>query len=240
MSTSVDQTRFVDDQAFFTKMAVALAVLIVFGFAQFSLRGMVDWRTVPIIVHVHGAAMLAWLGLFVAQNWLAERGDFVLHRRLGRASVLLLAFVVVLGCATGITALRTHAVPPFFTNPYFLALTQVEALGFGALVIAAILRRADVEWHRRLMLGAVIFVTEPALGRLLPMPFLGEWGGWLEVVCQLAIVGVVIVHELHVLGRVHPATFTVIAILVGGHALIEALAVNASVAVLAEQIASGS
>ncbi len=238
MSIVVDPTRFADDQPFFTKMALALAILIVFGFAQFSLRGMVDWRAVPPIVHIHGIAMLAWLGVFVTQNWLAQQGNFVLHRRLGRVSVVLVVVVVVLGCAVGITALRTHAVPPFFTYPYFLALTQVEAVVFGGVVAAAILRRDDVQWHRRLMLGATIFVTEPALGRLLPMPYLGAWGGWFEVVFQLAIAAVLIAHDRRVRGRVHAATLTTVAILVGGHALIEALAVNTSVAMLAERIAS--
>ena len=32
-----------------------------------------------------------------------------------------------------------------------------------------------------------MLITEPAFGRLLPMPFLGGWGGWLEVACQLAL-----------------------------------------------------
>ena len=240
MSIAVAPISFADDQPFFTKMALAVAILIVFGFVQFSLRGMVDWRTVPPKVHIHGIAMLAWLGVFVTQNWLAQRGDFALHRRLGRVSAILVAFLVVLGCAVGITALRIHAVPPFFTNAYFLALTQVEAVVFGGVVAAAILRRDDVQWHRRLMLGATIFVTEPALGRLLPMPFLGAWGGWLEVVFQLAIAAVLIAHDRRVLGRVHAATLTVIAVLVGGHAVIEALAVNDSVSMLAERIASGS
>lgn len=209
-----------DDQPFFTRTAVVLAILIVVWFVQFSLRGFVNWRAMPWVIHAHGLAMLAWLGLFVVQNVLAERGDLARHRKLGRWAALLAVAIVPLGCAVGITALQIHTVPPFFTPNYFLALTQIEPFVFVALVFAAIARRRDTETHRRLMLGAVVVITEPAFGRLLPMPLLGPWGEWAELACQLVVLVVLAAHDRRVLGRVHSATVSAMAIVVVMHVLV--------------------
>ena len=49
--------------SFWARLTIGLSLFIVFGFAQFALRGFVPYMQVPIVFHVHGAAMLAWLGL---------------------------------------------------------------------------------------------------------------------------------------------------------------------------------
>ena len=56
-------------------LLIFIVLFILFCFAQFSLRGFVDIRTAPPVVHAHAAIMLIWLGLFVTQNILAERGQ---------------------------------------------------------------------------------------------------------------------------------------------------------------------
>jgi hypothetical protein len=227
-----------DDQPFFTKMAVFIAILIVVSFVQFSLRGFVNWRTVPWVIHVHALAMLAWLGVIVTQNVLAERGDLASHRQLGRRAVWLAVAIVPLGWSVGVAAIDAHIVPPFFTPGYFLALTHIEPVVFGALVFAAIQRRRDTQYHRRLMLGALIVITEPAFGRLLPMPMLGAGGPWLELACQLALIAVLALHDRRVLGRIHPATvaFAVVAVL--AHGVIHVVARSATVVDIAASIAS--
>src|SRR6478752_3596214 len=71
------------DQGFFTRFQIALVALILFGFVQFELRGFVDIRTAPAFLHLHGAVMVSWLGLTVAQNLLVGRGHLQAHRILG-------------------------------------------------------------------------------------------------------------------------------------------------------------
>lgn len=62
-------------ERFWQRMAIGLAVFIILGFLQFALRGFVDPAKAPWWVHLHGVAMLAWLGLLVAQPTLEARGD---------------------------------------------------------------------------------------------------------------------------------------------------------------------
>jgi hypothetical protein len=232
---------YLSDQRFFTRLALALATLIVFGFLQWALRGFVDPLKTPIWVHLHGLAMLGWLGTIVVQNRLAEAGNLSLHRRLGWASLGLVLGIVVLGMLAGRRALALHRVPPFFTDAYFLALTHVEVIVFAAVVTIAISLRKETQWHRRLMLGATVILMEPALGRLLPMPLLGQaFGGWLEAGIQIGFLAILVRHDVKVLGRVHPATLIAMCLVIGVHALIQILAGMPGVIMIAEAIARGS
>lgn len=227
------------DQAFFTRMALTLVGVIVFAFAQWSARMWSVTGPAPIWVHVHGLSMLGWLGLFATQSVLAGRGAIALHRRLGMASAALVAFIVVSGVFTGIKALEVGRVPPFFPPAYFLALVCVGVVAFGGMVTAGIALRRDMQWHRRMMLGATIAVLEPALGRLLPMPLLGAAGPWAEMAVQLGVVALVMRHDRHTLGVVHPATRVLFAAIAGVYVAIHLLVVFPPWVALAQAIAAG-
>lgn len=229
------------DQQFFTRLAQVLAALIVFGFLQWALRGFVNPVRTPFYIHAHGVAMLGWLGTLVAQNRLAASGNLVLHRRLGWASLVLVLGIVGLGTFAGRMALAMHRVPPFFTNPYFLALTHVEVTVFALIVGTAIAMRRQTQWHRRLMIIATVILMEPALGRLLPMPLLGQSAGaWVEAIIQIGFLAIIARHDAKVLGRVHPATIIGMALIIAVHGLIELLSEMPGVAAYAEAIARSS
>jgi hypothetical protein len=229
---------YMADQAFFARYAIILAIFIIFSFAQFSLRGFVDIRTVPPVVHAHAVVMLTWLGLFVVQNQLVHRGELGLHRKLGWVAAAVVAAVAVLGCAVGYTAIALHTVPPFFTPSYFLALTFIESTLFAAVVAWAVSLRRRTEWHRRIMFGATFLLLEPALGRLLPMPLLGGYGEWIALFVQLCFVAIIARHDRKLLGSVHPATVASAAILPAGHALVSLAAMLPPVAAFANAVAA--
>lgn len=233
------QRGFMADQGFFVRYAVVLAVFIIFGFVQFGLRGFADVRTAPLLVHVHGGLMLGWLGIFVAQNLLVHRGELAIHRKLGWASVGIVVLILGTGIAVGYNAVATQRLPPFFSNAYFLALTAIGSIVFASMVAWAITLRRQVQWHRRLMLGAMFILLEPALGRLLPMPLMGNWGEWAILVVQLIFAGVLARHDRKMLGAIHPATKAVAGILVASHVVIEVLARVPAFVAFAEAVAGG-
>lgn len=221
---------------FWQKMALALALFIVFGFAQFSARGFVDFGHIPAYIHLHALVMLGWLSLTVAQPLLAERRDLALHRTLGWIGAVLAALVVGLGSFVAIQVIGAHHVPPFFTPPYFLALTQFGLLAFAGLVGAAIARRRETQWHRRLIIGSTVLLMEPALGRVLPMPLIVPWGEWAVLAVQLGVLAIVAGHDRRTLGAVHPATVTCMAVVTLTHVIVELLAMTPPVVALAGRI----
>lgn len=231
---------FMSDQPFFTRYAMVLVAIILFGFAQFQLRGFVNFRSAPFFLHVHATVMVSWLAVFIIQNLLAQSGNIALHRTIGWISVVLATAVVASGSYTGITAIRTGITPPFFSQPQFLALTQVGVATFGGLVLLAVLRRRHTQWHRRLMLGSLILITEPAFGRLLPMPLVGgEAGEWIIAGIQLVMLWILARHDRKQLGQVHPATKLVAAVVVLSHALISLLTYAPPFAAVAQAVAAG-
>jgi hypothetical protein len=183
-------------------------------------------------VHLHGAVMIAWLALLIYQSTLIQRGNLMLHRQLGILGVALAAGIVVLGSFTAMRAIALHRVPPFFTDAYFLALTQIGLVAFAGLIVAAVANRRRPEWHRRLMLGAVILLMEPGLGRLLPMPLLGAWGEWLIMVIQLGALALVARHDRRRFIAVHPATVVDAVVVVGTHLAVTLAATSSTVIAL--------
>lgn len=243
MATLVDAARgqargYMADQAFFSRYAMFIALFIIASFVQFSLRGFVDIRTVPPIVHLHAAVMVAWLGLFVVQNQLVHRGELAIHRTVGWLSAAVVAAVAVAGCAVGYEALRVHMVPPFFTPGFFLSLTWIEAPAFAVVVAWAVSLRRRTEWHRRIMFGATFILLEPALGRLLPMPLMGGYGEWVALVVQLGFVAFLARHDRKILGSVHPATAAAGAILILVHSLVSLVSMLPPVVSFANSIAA--
>jgi hypothetical protein len=187
---------------------------------------MADIRQVPLVVHLHATAMLLWLGLLVIQSTLAQRMDLAMHRRLGWTGLVLALAIPPLAIATCVTALRLHAVPPFFAPPFFMALVTTESLLFSGVVLAAIALRRRTDWHRRLMIGASLLLLEPAFGRLLPMPLLGPWGEWVALALQLVPAGLLARHDLATRGTLHQATSLAIGVLVLSHVLVPLLALT--------------
>lgn len=224
-------------ELFWHRMAIGLAVFIAFGFLQFALRGFVDPVAAPFWVHIHGIAMLAWLGLLVAQPALVSRDNLARHRQLGRIGGLLAIFITCLGVFTSVASLVLNRFPPFFTPPYFLALTVTESLVFGAMVAWAIRRRQTTDWHRRLMIGATIVILEPALGRLLPMPLMIGWSDIPIGLVQLGVVGIIALYDRRTIGRVHPATKAIAAVVIAVRLTIYLLAMTPPVVALAQRLA---
>jgi hypothetical protein len=226
-------------ERFWQRMAIGLALFIIIGFLQFALRGFVDPMAAPFWVHLHGVAMLAWLGLLIVQPTLVSRDNLPLHRRLGWIGASLALLIAGLGIFTGLASLVLHRFPPFFAPPYFLVLTTVEALVFGLMVWAAVRRRHTTDWHRRLMIGATIVILEPALGRILPLPLMIGWSDIPIGLIQLAVVGIIALHDRRTLGRVHPATKAIAAIVIAVRITIYLLAMTPPVIALADRLTGG-
>jgi hypothetical protein len=230
--------------SFWKTMTVALSAFIVFAFAQFALRGFVDYRAAPPIMHLHGMIMVAWLGLLVTQAMLAGnagrtgRSTLAIHRRLGWASVVMVPLMVGSMSALCLTALRLHIQPPFFTPGYFLATVHVGGLLFAFMVALAVSYRRRSDWHRRLILGSTILLTDPALGRVLPMPLIVPWGEWVSLAIQLGFVALILRRDRRTLGRAHPATVAVAMAVLLSHVLTELLAITPWWIDLARRIAS--
>jgi len=150
---------------------VALVLVILFaGFAQnFYLRAWLGSRPLTPLAYLHGAAMTAWVLLFLLQMGLIAGGRPALHRRLGRYGAALALALVVLGVVTIAAAEQRHHETGSVGRSLavFVAYDGLSILLFGTLAGWAIAARNRPASHRRLMLMAMVALLPPAFGRLL-------------------------------------------------------------------------
>jgi hypothetical protein len=76
---------------------------------------------------------------------------------------------------------------------------------FVGLTIAAVTRRRQTDWHRRLHFCGMSLLLGPAFGRLLPMPLLQPWSWEAAFVPCLLFPLAGVVADLRGRGSVHPA-----------------------------------
>ena len=100
--------------------------------------------------------------------------------------------------------------------------------GFGIEDVASIIAHDEGynDGDPWLMVGALIMLMEPALGRTLPMPLIMPWGEWLALVVQLGVLAVVVRHDRKAMGAIHPATIVAALTIVISHCVVEILAIT--------------
>lgn len=118
------------------------------------------------IVHVHGLVLLAWLVMLVVQGLLIRRGQRSLHRRVGRAS-LIVAPLVVLSILSVAHVSLSRDPAPADRHLAQLALQWGAALLFAAFYGLALTFRRDVFRHSRWMFCTVLTMTSPIFDRVL-------------------------------------------------------------------------
>ena len=160
------------DHAFFSTMAIVASIAIAGGFGSTYGTKMVN-GTPPFspIVHLHAAVFACWLVVFITQTTLVRVGRTDLHRRLGVASVVLAAAMVIVSTMTSIASGRAgHTGVPgveFADAAGFLMLNLAITVVFGVLYAAGWYCRRSPQTHKRLMLMATTgALVGPGVSRL--------------------------------------------------------------------------
>jgi hypothetical protein len=192
---------------FYLFMAILLAALIFAGFARTYPASIAATPPLPPWLHAHAAVVAAWVLLVVAQPALIAGGAPRVHRALGWVGAILAVAMVIMGFVAVIVALRENYIPSFLPRRIFVVGNLLSVVCFGGLVATAVASRRRPEWHKRLMIMATILIISQALGRLLPMSSFGDAAPAVlfGVVTLLALIGPAF--DLMVRGRVHPAYF---------------------------------
>ena len=226
------------ERRFFLGMAIVITATVILGFTMNAARMHWTFFALPAQVHLHAAAFLSWIILYVVQNWLVVRGSIKRHRQLGVFGAGIAITMVVLGIVTTVMAIKQHRVPPFFPPGIFLVLDVLGVIGFGILTAWAIALRKQAAWHKRLMLCGTILVMSPAVGRILPMPLLGQFAP-LAVFASMAVYVIAgMIFDLRLRGKIHPAYYWGGGVLVVTNVLVGPLGFSPPVLRLVERLAA--
>lgn len=207
------------ERRFYSRMALAIVAVVFLGFAPtFYLKasGVVHYpRPGPDLnqaLMTHGLVFSLWVALFVTQTQLVALGRRDLHRQLGVAGfALAIAMLPVMYWAVLDQTARASA--PAFTDT--LTWSCVPLLGMmiyaPALWLGWRTRRADLQSHKRFMLGLMIMLTQPATGRFPVVP--PTLGGFVvQALITAALFIPLIVWDRRTRGSVHRATTVCVAL----------------------------
>jgi len=239
LAAAAARPRATAEQRFFMTSAVAMAIVIIAGFSLNAAMGRSSFGA-PISVHVHGLLFMGWLALYVTQNVLVASGNVAVHRRLGWISAVWVPAMIVAALYVIVAMVRRGAVPFFFTPIYFLTMDTMILASFVALTAAAIRLRRRTDWHRRLMFCGMAVFTGNGLGRLLPMPLLIPYAGEAAVAASLVFPVWGMVSDRRRDGRIHPAWWWGLGVILAGQAIAELVAGSPLGLSLYNMVAAGS
>ena len=164
VSKPVDRRLF--DRGLFKVAAIAFPLLVLAGFARtYYLRGLFD---VPLIVHLHGVTMTAWVALFVTQVWLISSKRVRVHQRLGFMGIGLAALILPIGFVAAVRAAKygSPSTPPGVNPLGFMIVPLFDLIMFTIFFGAAIYYRKKPAQHKMLMLLTAINFLPPAIARI--------------------------------------------------------------------------
>ncbi|MGI4879677.1 MAG: hypothetical protein ACRYG4_19550 [Janthinobacterium lividum] len=239
-TTTFDMVRPRTRPRFYVGMA-AVFVLIAFG-------GFIPtyWAKVATgtfhgapIYHLHGLVLFSWTLYYFVQTALVAAGRTLDHRNWGLLGIALataICFTVVLA---EITTMRAADAAGFGDAARrFEAISFVGIIVFATLFIAAIVNIRRAEWHKRLMIMAVIPMMHAAMARVFltllapphaadgpPPPLFVTVPPGLTV--DLLLVAAMI-YDWRTRGRVHPAYLVGVPFVVASQLLIPAIGDSAA------------
>jgi len=173
---------------FYALAAIIMLIVMVAGFHPYYLHGegMGGRKISPqmvTLVLVHGAAMTAWLILFLVQSLLIPARKLRLHMKLGWGAAAVALVVSGTGFMVAVQSVRPVPEIPFWGMAYrqFLMVMLAEVWLFTIFVLVGLLSRRKPKIHRSMMLLASLSILAGATVRMpVLFPIFGE-GGWIGI-----------------------------------------------------------
>lgn len=190
------------ERRFFFGMSLLLIAAALLGFGWFQYAGISSWGA-PWWVHVHAVSQMGWLGFYALQNWLVMQGNLALHRRLGVFGIVFAVWLLVAGFNIAYLSLATGRNDGLIPPAYLAALNLTNLSTFALLFAAAISKRRQSDWHKRLMLSAMIVLSLPSLGRILIMLDIPSTLN--RTLFLLAFIAIGMIFDWRNRGNIHPA-----------------------------------
>ena len=192
--------RSTPEKFLFAGQATLLTLVAIIGFTPNSLAIVLGEKpNPPLVVHLHAAAMSAWLLLLLAQSWLVPTGRASTHRKLGLTSLWLVPTVTILMIAVAIAMFD-----PEQHGKGVISLQIRRVLIFAGFCAWAIsVRTRDPQAHKRAWMIATVVCLDAAMFRMSFLPWFGFDSVLPAHVYQLMLLLPLFVYDFWALGHLH-------------------------------------
>lgn len=240
MATTFETPEKADrERRFFLILTTIITVAIVAGFSVNLGMGRSTFA-VPLPYHLHAVIFFTWVVLFFTQNVLITKNQIGLHRTLGMVSIVWVPMMVVAAIYLMFVVMQRTGGPFFFAQNVFFFSNLTELLCFAGLTFAGLRARRHTGWHRRLMLCGFALLSNPGLGRLLPLPLLIPYAWHIMVLVVLAFPIAGMIRDKAKLGHVHPAWWWGVGAIVASQIVADLVAMSGFGIGIVEQLVAGT
>lgn len=160
-----DHASRVQRSKLFLWLGVLGIVVAIIGFTKtFFIPLFSGTFSAPPAIYIHGAFLFGWVGFFAAQSLWVQQARLRRHKQMGWIGGGLVAGVILstLVVATLASQRTAAASGDISLASAELFVVMLEMAVFGALIISAFLLRRRPDFHKRLMLLALIASLGPA------------------------------------------------------------------------------
>jgi len=191
---------------FFPGMSLFALAVLIFAFVPEYVQYSQGSFPIAWVLHIHGAIMAAWVGVFSLQAYLGASGRIAQHRKTGNLAVAIgwLAWVSMIFVEWRALIVKApsddiRAYDWLLPGPYVY-------LTFPLFLAWAYRTRQRPEWHKRLITFALFLSLQAALQRFLWIP--DRYGYWpFAGVLDVCLLVPLVVYDLSMPKRsLHPAT----------------------------------
>ena len=162
---------------FFQAMSGVLLLVVLIGFSRtLYLRPAFDVPDIPAYLILHGIIMTAWFAGVFLQTTLVRVRKISVHRGFGWVLALLGVGMILTGAYVTFNHMGRRVAMGADVDTLMPAVSVIVWTNIGALMCfsillsAALLARARVDWHKRLMLVGSISMISPAITRISDWP----------------------------------------------------------------------
>jgi len=173
------------DRYFYSTSGVVFVLLTFWGFHSFYLNGKAAGGDpiapeMLVLDSIHGAAMSAWVLLFLVQAVLMGTGNRKLHMKLGWAALAIAPVLTICGILTAFRSVQNSPDGVFFDMLYrrFLLVMFTEIALYAAFVAAGLITRKRPAIHRPMMLLASLSILAGSTVRIPSLYPIFSHAGW--------------------------------------------------------------
>jgi hypothetical protein len=189
------------------------------GFYQSYTSQFPQFKNVTTLIHVHGALLMTWMLLLIAQPLLIHAGNANLHRSIGKVSWVLGPLIIIslflIGKGGYIRGIEAKV--PERNMLSFIVLDMRGFLSFAIFWSLGMLHRKSSHTHMRYMIATGILAIGPGLSRGLSHSFGFEIWGSMTIAdsLDLLIVGLLLAVDIHRRKNYKPFLTVFVVLLIG-------------------------